>query len=46
MNQVDFDPRGPGGAEARMTLVAVADGPVLHFDGRLQGESETVFLTV
>jgi protocatechuate 3,4-dioxygenase alpha subunit len=29
----------------RATLVAVADGGTLHFDIRLQGEDETVFLT-
>jgi protocatechuate 3,4-dioxygenase alpha subunit len=29
----------------RATVLAVADGPALHFDVRLQGEGETVFLT-
>ena len=31
--------------ERRATLVANADGDTLHFDVRLQGEGETVFLT-
>jgi protocatechuate 3,4-dioxygenase, alpha subunit len=33
------------GPARRATLLAVADGPALHFDVRLQGEGETVFLT-
>ena len=31
-------------ADRRATLVAERDGAVLHFDVRLQGERETVFL--
>ena len=38
LNQVD--------AGRRQTLIARADGKVLHFDIRLQGEGETVFFAI
>jgi protocatechuate 3,4-dioxygenase alpha subunit len=32
--------------ERRWSLIAAADGPVLHFDIHLQGEQETVFFAL
>jgi protocatechuate 3,4-dioxygenase alpha subunit len=33
-------------AERRSTLFARADGKLLHFDIRLQGDNETVFFAI
>jgi protocatechuate 3,4-dioxygenase alpha subunit len=45
-NERDPVLRGIPDADERATLVAVADGDVLRFDVRLQGERQTAFFSL